>query len=317
MAKNAASEALMRRAGATLQQVQADAHDLSQTRHPVQYLHVDTLTPWREQPRREFDEASLAAFTQEILDHGVNHALLIRAVGDQRIIIAGERRWQVSKLAGQKNPNRLFVPCVVREMTDTEAHTVAIMENVQREDLNPYEFAAAVAKLCGLALKITQDELIRRLTQAYNRRDAQALEAVALTDVLGRMGSKYARLTWKSYVVNYLPMLRYPPHLSAALQRGMAYTKVALLLKLKTEAQQRQALEKIESQALSLEESRTVVASMLQTDQPTLSQDAKQALTQVRAVTRKLTPQRWADLTAEARQRALTLTAELQTLLGE
>ncbi|ULH17513.1 ParB/RepB/Spo0J family partition protein (plasmid) [Deinococcus sp. KNUC1210] len=305
----------MRRAGATLQQVQAEAHDLSQTRHPVQYLHVDSLTPWREQPRREFDEASLAAFTQEILDHGVNHALLIRAVGDQRIIIAGERRWQVSKLAGQKNPNRLFVPCVVREMTDTEAHTVAIMENVQREDLNPYEFAAAVARLCTLTLKITQDELIRRLTQAYNRRDAEAAETVTLAGVLGRMGSKYARLTWKSYVVNYLPMLRYPAHLSAALQRGVAYTKVALLLKLKTETQQRQALEEIESQGLSLEESRRVIASMLQTGQPTLSQDVKQTLTQVRAVTRRLTAQRWAALTPEAQRRALALTAELQTLL--
>ena len=79
MAKNLASEALRRRAGQTLERVQVESADLARTRHPVEYLHVDTLVPWAEQPRREFDADALTVFAQEILEHGVNHALVIRA----------------------------------------------------------------------------------------------------------------------------------------------------------------------------------------------------------------------------------------------
>ena len=317
MARNLASEALRRRAGQTLERVQVESTDLARTRHPVEYLHVDTLVPWAEQPRREFDADALTVFAQEILEHGVNHALVIRAVGQQRVIVAGERRWRASRIAGMSNPNRLFVPCVVREMTDVEAHTVAILENVQREDLSPYEFASAVARLCQLELSVSQEQLVRSLTQHYNRRDAEAREVTVLSHVLSRMGGRYARMAWKSFIVNYLPMLRYPEILIDALQRGVAYTKVALLLRLASEDMQRQALRAIEDQRLSLEDSKTLVASMLKSTEIIPSQEARHAIQEAKRSARMLTPQRWSTLSAGDQQRALALMAELQRLLSE
>jgi ParB family chromosome partitioning protein len=317
MARNLASEALRRRAGQTLERVQVESTDLVRTRHPVEYLHVDTLVPWAEQPRRDFDADALAVFAQEILEHGVNHALVIRAVGDQRVIVAGERRWRASRIAGESNPSRLFVPCVVREMTDAEAHTVAILENVQREDLSPYEFASAVARLCQIELGVSQEQLVRSLTQHYNRRDDEAREVTVLNRVLGRMGGRYARLAWKSFTVNYLPMLRYPDVLVDALQRGVAYTKVTLLLKLTSEDAQRQALRTIEDQGLSLEATKALVASMLKSTEIATSREVRNAVQEAKRSVRMLTPQRWSTLSVVSQERALALMAELQLLLSE
>lgn len=112
-------------------------------------LELDSLSPGRHQPRRHFDEAALTALADSIRAQGVVQPIVVRASGANRYeIVAGERRWRASRIAGLK-----VIPAVIRTMDERGAMAVALVENIQRADLNPLEEAEALHKLideCGL-----------------------------------------------------------------------------------------------------------------------------------------------------------------------
>ncbi len=117
-------------------------------------LSINDIIPNKDQPRKTFDEAALEELADSIRIHGVLQPLLVRPMvtgGYQ--LVAGERRWRASRLAGLKE-----VPVVIKELSDTEAMELAIIENLQREDLNPIEEAEGLQQLidkCGF----TQEEV--------------------------------------------------------------------------------------------------------------------------------------------------------------
>lgn len=117
-------------------------------------LAVNDIIPNKEQPRKTFDEAALQELADSIKQHGVLQPLLVRPLttgGYQ--LVAGERRWRASRLAELKE-----VPVIIKELSDTEAMEIAIIENLQREDLNPIEEAEGLQALinkCGF----TQEEV--------------------------------------------------------------------------------------------------------------------------------------------------------------
>lgn len=117
-------------------------------------LPLNEIVPNRDQPRKTFDEASLEELAQSIKQHGVLQPLLVRPIpsgGYQ--LVAGERRWRACRIAGLNK-----VPVVIKELTDTETMEIAIIENLQREDLNPIEEAEGLQALidkCGY----TQEEV--------------------------------------------------------------------------------------------------------------------------------------------------------------
>jgi ParB family chromosome partitioning protein len=101
------------------------------------------MGPGKHQPRRHFDEAALATLADSIRAQGVVQPILVRPVGADRYeIIAGERRWRAAGIAGLKT-----IPAVVRQMDDRTARAVALVENIQRADLNPLEESEALHKL--------------------------------------------------------------------------------------------------------------------------------------------------------------------------
>ncbi|MCC8073956.1 MAG: ParB/RepB/Spo0J family partition protein [Clostridiales bacterium] len=111
-------------------------------------LPLNEITPNKEQPRKTFDEGSLQELADSITQHGVLQPLLVRplATGGYQLV-AGERRWRAAKMAGLKE-----VPVVVKELSDVETMEIAIIENLQREDLNPIEEAEGLQALidrCG------------------------------------------------------------------------------------------------------------------------------------------------------------------------
>lgn len=111
-------------------------------------LPLSEIVPNKDQPRKTFDEAALDELADSIRQHGILQPLLVRpiATGGYQLV-AGERRWRASKRAGLKE-----VPVVVKELTDTETMEIAIIENLQREDLNPIEEAEGLQALidkCG------------------------------------------------------------------------------------------------------------------------------------------------------------------------
>ena len=114
---------------------------------------VDDIHPNASQPRRHFDEAALNELAQSIGESGLIQPLVVRQVGGLYELIAGERRWRASKLAGVAE-----VPVVVRELADSAAFLLALIENIQREDLNPIEEASAFQRLVD-EFAMTQQEV--------------------------------------------------------------------------------------------------------------------------------------------------------------
>lgn len=117
-------------------------------------LPLSEIIPNKEQPRKTFDEGALQELADSITQHGVLQPLLVRPLPEGGYqLVAGERRWRASRMAGLKE-----VPVVVKELSDVETMEIAIIENLQREDLNPIEEAEGLQALidrCGF----TQDEV--------------------------------------------------------------------------------------------------------------------------------------------------------------
>jgi len=118
-------------------------------------LPIVSIHPNAEQPRTAFDEASLAELAASISAHGVIQPIIVRRHKDTYQIVAGERRWRAAQLA-----HLVEVPVVIQEIADAELLEVALIENIQREDLNPIEAAQAFDKLSKLGH--SQEEIGRR-----------------------------------------------------------------------------------------------------------------------------------------------------------
>lgn len=144
-------------------------------------LRITEIEPNRSQPRKQFDEDSLADLAASISQHGVLQPLLVRPLPSGRYqLVAGERRWRAARQAGLAD-----VPVVIREMTDQEAAELALIENLQRQDLNPMEEAIGYRTLMD-TYGMTQEEA----AQAVNKSRpavANALRLLNLPDELAAM----------------------------------------------------------------------------------------------------------------------------------
>ena len=128
--------------------------------HEEQMVKISKVEPNREQPRRHFEEDALLELADSIKQFGVLQPLLVQKKGDYYEIIAGERRWRAAKLAGLKE-----VPVIVREYSEQEVVEIALIENIQRENLNPIEEAMAYKKLLT-EFKLKQDEVAERVSKS-------------------------------------------------------------------------------------------------------------------------------------------------------
>ncbi|MCW2984818.1 MAG: ParB/RepB/Spo0J family partition protein, partial [Conexibacter sp.] len=121
-------------------------------------LPIELVRPNKEQPRRQFDEASLQSLAESVAERGVLQPVLVRPrAGGTYEIVAGERRWRAAKLAGLDQ-----VPAIVQDRDDATSLEVALVENMAREDLNPVEEARAVAGLVE-ELGLTREDVGRRV----------------------------------------------------------------------------------------------------------------------------------------------------------
>ena len=151
-------------------------------------VDIDAVVPGPMQPRTHFDEGSLEGLADSIRTHGVVQPLLVRRQGDRFELIAGERRWRAARLAGLTK-----VPIVVKDVPDRDLLEIALIENIQRENLNPIEEA-----------------------QAYQR----LIETVGLTQeaLAARVGRD------RSYITNYLRLLKLPEDLQKLVIEGRLST---------------------------------------------------------------------------------------------
>lgn len=126
----------------------------------VQVMKINEVEPNRDQPRKNFDEDTLLELSDSIKQFGVLQPLLVRKRKDYYEIIAGERRWRAAKLAGVKE-----VPVIEKEYTDQEILEIGLIENIQRENLNPIEEAIAYKRLLE-EFNLKQDEVAERVSKS-------------------------------------------------------------------------------------------------------------------------------------------------------
>lgn len=126
----------------------------------VVYVKIGKVEPNREQPRKNFDEDALLELSESLKQYGVLQPLLVQDKKDYYEIIAGERRWRAAKLAGLKE-----VPVIIKKLTDQEIVEISLIENIQRENLNPIEEALAYKRLLK-EFNLKQDEVAERVSKS-------------------------------------------------------------------------------------------------------------------------------------------------------
>lgn len=137
-------------------------------------LRLSQIVPNRDQPRKVFDETALRELSESIKMHGLIQPLLVRPLSDGSYqIVAGERRWRASRLAGLEK-----VPAVIKEMADSEVCELALIENLQREDLNPIEEAEGYKTLMD-TYSLTQEQVAERVGKSRSA-VANALRLIGL-----------------------------------------------------------------------------------------------------------------------------------------
>jgi ParB family chromosome partitioning protein len=154
--------------------------------HRIMYISADSLLPNPYQPRRSFAEESLIELSESIRERGIIQPLIVRSADEDRYeIVAGERRWRAAKIAGFT-----VVPVIVRQVSDSESLEIALIENLQREDLNPLDTAEAY------------DTLIKKFSYTHE-------------DLAKRIG------TDRSNVTNYLRLLKLPDPIKDQLRQDL------------------------------------------------------------------------------------------------
>jgi len=139
-------------------------------------LKISEIEPNRAQPRKSFDQETLAELAESIKQHGVLSPLLVRPLPQGNYqLVAGERRWRAARMAGLSE-----VPVIIREMGDTEATEIALIENLQRENLNPIEEAMGFRRLME-EFAFTQEDVSRRVNKSRSS-VANALRLLHLPD---------------------------------------------------------------------------------------------------------------------------------------
>lgn len=173
-------------------------------------LDIDKVYPRQDQPRKEFDEESLFELKESIEEFGIIQPIIVRKVDSEYEIVAGERRYRASLLANLKK-----VPVRIIDATDKEIMEMSVIENIQREDLNPYEEATAYEELLR-SYNYTQEELAKRLGKS------------------------------RSYIANTIRLLKLDPKILEYLKQGeITSTQARTLLSIKDEKERFKMLEKL------------------------------------------------------------------------
>lgn len=188
-----------------------------QSNEEVVYLYLDDIIPNRFQPREVFDERPLKELAVSIKEHGVIQPIIVRKVNDKYEIIAGERRYKASALAGLTK-----IPAIIRDLDDKETSKVALLENLQRKNLNPIEEAKTYQKILELD-QMTQEELAKTMGKS------------------------------QSAVANKLRLLSLPEEVQdALLKENISERHARTLLNLKTPQEQKDMLKKIMDERLTV-----------------------------------------------------------------
>jgi len=217
-----------------------------------QSISLDKIKLPKQQPRRYFDPDKLAGLVESIKQHGILEPLLVRPLGVSAYeLVAGERRYRAATEIGLTE-----VPIVIREMSDSEALQIALIENLQREDLNPVEETEGILQLLAIKLQKAEPEVISLLHRMLDEAKGKVPHNVmgnSEANTIQQVFEGIALMEWQSFVSNRLPLLKLPSDILLALRKGLiAYTKAQAIARIKDESQRTEILDEAITQDLSL-----------------------------------------------------------------
>ncbi|MDO9289783.1 MAG: ParB/RepB/Spo0J family partition protein [Thermodesulfovibrionales bacterium] len=192
------------------------------------YLEINRIFPGGEQPRKTFKDSSLKELAVSIKEKGVLQPVIVSRLGDGSFrLVAGERRWRASQLAGLKK-----IPAIVKNVASKDALEIALIENIQREDLNPVETAEAFNKLLK-DFNLTQEELSEKVGKE------------------------------RATVANYLRLLKLPEEIKSLISDGsLSMGHARAVLSIEGRAHQIEAVRKIITKGLSVREAEALVKNI-------------------------------------------------------
>lgn len=153
-------DALFAEQAPVIERAEDAADEREKSAGSVIYIDIDQIKPNVNQPRKKFNEERIEELAESILEHGIIQPLVVRKSGDYYEIVAGERRWRAARKA-----NLDKVPCIVREFSDEENMLIAIIENLQREDLDPIEEANGLNQVIR-KFGMTQEEVSKSISKS-------------------------------------------------------------------------------------------------------------------------------------------------------
>jgi ParB family transcriptional regulator, chromosome partitioning protein len=212
------------------------------------------------QPRQYFDESKLEELAQTIKQHGVLEPLLVRKLANhnQYELVAGGRRYRAASKAGLTE-----VPVIVRELSNEQAIEIAIIENLQREDLNPVEETEGIINLLAKRLNIRTEEvspLLHQLQKQLRGRSANNVIGSSKIELIQSVFDSLGLMELDSFISNRLPLLNLPKDILEALRAGkIEYTKAKAIARMADEKTRIQLLEEAIANSLSLSQIRELI----------------------------------------------------------
>ena len=207
--------------GALFEDVNIDSTEIEGSeanKEDINFIEIDEIAPNESQPRKTFNKEKLEELARSIKTHGVIQPIVVRKQGSHYEVVAGERRWRAARIAGLSE-----VPCIVRELTDEQNMLVAIIENVQREDLNPIEEARGIRAMIE-DYELTQDEVAKAVSKS------------------------------RPYITNTLRMLKLPDAVLDMVSAGKLSAGHARAILSAKEEEQTEIAKRVETKGLSVRE---------------------------------------------------------------
>lgn len=299
---------LTRLFGSTNQEVEQS--DSSETKN---FLPIAQIHRKPEQVRRYFDPQKMEQLTASVREYGILENLLVRSMpgktGEYELV-AGERRYRAAQGAGLAE-----VPATILELTDQQALQITLVENLQREDLNPVEETEGILQLLAIRLELSVQEVVSLLYRMQNEstRNLNHNVVVQEEEIVEEVFTALGRISWQSFVKHRLPLRNLPEEVLEALQQGkIEYTKAQTISRVKDEGQRQALLQDAIAQSLSIRDIRDRIKQLSQprssTSQPL------DYLKRFNAVSRQLKKTNaWED--KEKRDRLELLLKEIESLV--
>lgn len=288
--------------------------DLDTSSSPT-WLSLNSIVFNSSQPRHYFDPQKLKELTESIIEYGILEPLLVRPIkngSNQYELVAGERRYKAATLAGLTQ-----VPVTIRSLSDREALTISLVENLQREDLSPVEETEGILQLLSCHLDTTRDEVVASLYRMRNESSGAVSQNVLTNEVGQTIQSVFKSLgllSWESFITSRLPLLKLPSDILEALRKGqIAYTKAIAISKVKEPNQRTSLLTQSIEENLSLSQIREKIKQLKEPESLNETLTPQKTLEALNTKLKKAkiweNPQKWKKLQ--------TLLKKIDTLLEE